>query len=94
MSHLNQKTWNVATRLLQIAGVMTLMAAGGAQAAAPGIKAATLSTNASTFNLNAAANYTSQPDGLQIYSWGYGCTANTAQTFAPFQPADPGHETQ
>jgi FtsP/CotA-like multicopper oxidase with cupredoxin domain len=89
MSHSNQKTWNVATRLLQVAGVMTLVAAGAAQAAAPGIKAATLTTNTSTFNLNAAANLISQPDGQQIYSWGYGCTAGTGQSFAPFTPAEP-----
>ncbi len=28
-----------------------------------------------TFSLQAKADYTSQPDGAQIYTWGYGCSA-------------------
>jgi FtsP/CotA-like multicopper oxidase with cupredoxin domain len=75
MSQSNRKIWIAASRLLRVAGVMSLIA-GGAQAAAPGIKA-----TGGSFLLNAAANYISQPDGLQIYSWGYGCS--TLPTFAP-----------
>src|SRR5437660_1317216 len=37
-----------------------------AQAAAPGI-------TGPTFNLTAQPAYLSQPDGLSVYSWGYGC---------------------
>src|SRR5689334_17576191 len=60
-----------------------LGAATGADAAAPGITAATLSGSSSTFNLTAAPNYITQPDGMSIYTWGYGCTANSAASFAP-----------
>ena len=38
-----------------------------AQAAAPGI-------TGTTFNLNAADSTISQPDGMNVYSWGYGCS--------------------
>ncbi len=36
-----------------------------------------------TFALQAKADYTSQPDGAQIYTWGYGCngTANTVKSY-------------
>jgi FtsP/CotA-like multicopper oxidase with cupredoxin domain len=60
-----------------------LVAAPPVEAAAPGITAATLSGSTSTFNLSAAPSYTTQPDGMSIYSWGYGCTANSAASFAP-----------
>lgn len=38
-----------------------------AKAEVPGI-------TGSNFNLTASADYSSQPDGAMIYSWGYGCT--------------------
>jgi FtsP/CotA-like multicopper oxidase with cupredoxin domain len=47
-------------------------------AAAPGI-------TGPAFKLDAAANYISQPDGMQVYSWGYGCTVAPAG-YAPFTP--------
>jgi hypothetical protein len=50
-----------------------------AHAAAPGIKGA-------TFNLNAGEMYSSQPDGEQVYSWGYGCTGASPSP-ASFSPA-------
>ncbi|MDP9044649.1 MAG: multicopper oxidase domain-containing protein [Pseudomonadota bacterium] len=47
---------------------------GEAQAAVPGI-VGTSTTPA--FALTAAPGYNSQPDGAQIYVWGYGCTAGS-----------------
>ena len=47
-----------------------------AGAAAPGI-------SGTSFALVANAGYTSQPDGAQIYTWGYGCPAGSTHTFAP-----------
>lgn len=47
-----------------------------ANAAAPGI-------TGTSFHLVASAGYTTQPDGAQIYTWGYGCAAGTAPTYAP-----------
>jgi FtsP/CotA-like multicopper oxidase with cupredoxin domain len=43
--------------------------AGAAQAAAPGI-------TGPTFSLSAAAAYITQPDGVSLYAWGYGCQGN------------------
>jgi FtsP/CotA-like multicopper oxidase with cupredoxin domain len=48
-----------------------------AQAAAPGI-------TGPSFDLVAAPGYISQPDGMSIYSWGYGC--NTAPAGSRFVP--------
>jgi len=47
-----------------------------AYAASPGI-------TGTTFNLTARPAYLNQPDGAAIYSWGYGCAAGFAPTFAP-----------
>src|SRR6266436_5566516 len=56
--------------VLQLLGVSVLtcasLFAATAQAAAPGI-------TGTSFELNAAAGFTSQPDGNSIYTWGYGC---------------------
>jgi len=54
------------------------MLTAAAQAAAPGI-------SGNTFNLTAQPAYLTQPDGLSVYSWGYGCTA--APAFVPAFPA-------
>ena len=49
-----------------------------ARAAVPGI-------TGPSFNLVASADFTSQPDGASIYSWGYGCDRTQAPpSFAPF----------
>ncbi len=69
-------------RLHGAAITLTLLLAGTAQAAAPGITQATASASTSRFNLTAQAAYISQPDGMSLYSWGYGCAAGT-QTFVP-----------
>src|ERR1700686_3747746 len=62
-----------------------LLATAPALAAAPGITSNT--PTAGSFTLTAQAAYLNQPDGNQVYSWGYGC-------FAPpptpaFKPALP-----
>jgi FtsP/CotA-like multicopper oxidase with cupredoxin domain len=73
-------------RLLPLATAAALSYAGLAQAAAPGISSTT--GTAATFNLDAAPAYINQPDGNQVYSWGYGCTASTTVTPNPtFVPA-------
>jgi FtsP/CotA-like multicopper oxidase with cupredoxin domain len=59
---------------LMVAVAMLLTAT--AHAAAPGI-------SGSSFNLTAAAAYITQPDGQMVYSWGYGCTSSTGNTFVP-----------
>src|ERR1700730_2553474 len=58
-------------------------AAGIASAAVPGI-------TGTTFNLQANQGYNTQPDGVQIYSWGYGCGANFTPTFSPASFATAG----
>jgi FtsP/CotA-like multicopper oxidase with cupredoxin domain len=64
-----------AARLLAVA-VAFVWVPGPGQAATPGI-------TGTTFALVANAGYTTQPDGAQIYTWGYGCMAGTAVSFAP-----------
>src|ERR1700686_5873977 len=51
-------------------------AAGTAYAAVPGI-------TGTSFALQANQGLSSQPDGVQIYSWGYGCASAFTPTFAP-----------
>src|SRR5207302_1610255 len=66
-------------RLIYVATTAAaLMFAAATHAAAPGI-------TGPTFNLVAGDGYINQPDGNQLYSWGYGC--NTAPAgFAPTMP--------
>jgi hypothetical protein len=54
--------------------------AGAASAAVPGVQGTGTS---GTFNLVAGPGYSSQPDGVQVYSWGYGCAAGTSPQFLP-----------
>jgi FtsP/CotA-like multicopper oxidase with cupredoxin domain len=73
-------------RLLPLATAAALSWAGLAEGAAPGISSTTGAP--ATFNLDAAPAYLNQPDGNQVYSWGYGCTASTTVTPNPsFVPA-------
>jgi FtsP/CotA-like multicopper oxidase with cupredoxin domain len=53
--------------LLLLLPLLALLCLPQAQAAAPGI-------TGTTFNLNAADSPISQPDGMNVYSWGYGCS--------------------
>src|ERR1700681_2813262 len=86
MSHSNIKNCGgpprgVLAKLL--AGTALACAAGAASAAVPGI-------TGTTFNLQANQGYNTQPDGVQIYSWGYGCAANFSPTFSPASFATAG----
>ncbi len=77
---LNQMTpTNRLLSLLATAGALLL--AGPARAAAPGITSNT--GTAGSFTLTAQDAYLNQPDGNQVYSWGYGCTANSTPAFKP-----------
>ena len=53
-----------------VAAVASLLAVA-AHAAVPGI-------TGQPFNLTAGAQYISQPDGVNLYSWGYGCSGPSA----------------
>jgi len=64
--------------LCLLAAAAALTWAAGAQAAAPGI-------TGPTFNLEATDGYINQPDGNQVYVWGYGCSA-APTGFAPTMP--------
>jgi FtsP/CotA-like multicopper oxidase with cupredoxin domain len=83
MSLANTKNWCAVSRFLSVVAVALLFAAS-AHAAAPGIKG-------TSFNLNAGEAWSSQPDGVLVYSWGYGCTGGTpgSATFAPAAVALP-----
>ncbi len=58
-----------------IVAVAMLLFTAPVHAAAPGI-------TGPTFNLVASESYISQPDGMAIYSWGYGCKS-APSGFAP-----------
>src|SRR5205823_5900483 len=63
-------------RLLPLAcAALGALMSAAAQAAAPGI-------TGPTFNLTAQTAYLTQPDGLSVYSWGYGCNG-APSGFAP-----------
>ena len=80
MNHMNVKTRSFIARLVMVTVAMASLLAGKAQAAVPGI---TSTGTAGAFNLVAGQGYISQPDGSNIYSWGYGCAAGTAPAFVP-----------
>src|SRR5438445_10787853 len=70
-------------RLLPLScAALAVLLSAAAQAAAPGI-------TGTTFNLTAAPAYISQPDGLSVYSWGYGCTTASAAFVPPMPNATP-----
>ena len=78
MNLANTKNWCAVSRFLSVVAVALLLAAS-THAAAPGIKG-------TSFNLNAGEAWSSQPDGVLVYSWGYGCTGGTPAP-ASFAPA-------
>jgi len=81
----NMKKAIVKTQMLLAAMVaVAILFTISAQAAAPGISGGTGAT--ATFSLVASPSYLNQPDGQAIYSWGYGCTSSTGQTFVPDMP--------
>jgi FtsP/CotA-like multicopper oxidase with cupredoxin domain len=70
-------------RLFPLATAAALMWAAAAQAAAPGITG-TSAANSASFALTATDAFINQPDGNQVYSWGYGCTVQPpAAAFVP-----------
>jgi len=72
-------------RLLPLAAAAALMWAAAAHAAAPGISGTSApgTASAATFNLTAQDAFINQPDGNQVYSWGYGCAAGSNPDFVP-----------
>jgi len=72
--------------LTMMAGALALLLTAPARAAAPGITAASLAGSTSTFNLTAQEAFINQPDGNQVYSWGYGCAAGSTVSFSPTLP--------
>ena len=70
-------------RLLSLTTMMaaSLLSVAPARAAAPGITGGT----AVTFNLTAQPASLNQPDGNQVYAWGYGCNG-APSGFAPAMP--------
>jgi FtsP/CotA-like multicopper oxidase with cupredoxin domain len=68
-------TKSISIVRLLLAPMPAMFLAAAAQAAAPGI-------TGPTFNLTAQPAYLNQPDGNQVYSWGYGCNGTPAG-FAP-----------
>src|SRR5438445_58663 len=87
MNHLYSRNWWAVSRFLSVVvAAIALLFATSARAAAPGITVAA----GGTFNLNAGAGYSSQPDGVAIYSWGYGCVSDSA-TYLPADFQGIGH---
>ena len=71
-----KKVISISKLLPVVMMALALLFTGTAHAAAPGI-------TGPTFSLTAQAAYLNQPDGAQVYSWGYGCTTGTGLVFAP-----------
>src|SRR5882762_10477813 len=81
MSHSNITYCGGSARRVLVALAALACMAGTASAATPGIIANT--GGAGTFNLVASQGFSSQPDGAQVYSWGYGCVATSTATYRP-----------
>ena len=84
MSHSNIMYRGGSARRVLVALAALACVAGSASAATPGITAS--AGGGSTFNLVANQGYSSQPDGAQIYSWGYGCAGAATYTPPAFAP--------
>src|SRR5467141_4706578 len=76
-----KKAISISKLLPVVMTALALLFTGTAHAAAPGI-------TGPTFNLTAQSAYLNQPDGAQVYSWGYGC-ASAPTGFAPAAIATP-----
>jgi FtsP/CotA-like multicopper oxidase with cupredoxin domain len=72
-------------RLLSLAAVAALTWTAAAQAAAPGISGTSTAgtATAASFALTATQAFINQPDGNQVYSWGYGCSVGSSPAFVP-----------
>ncbi len=71
-------------RLLPLLTMAGVLLPGLARAAAPGITST--SGAAGSFSLTAQDASLNQPDGNQVYAWGYGCVAGSTPAFAPALP--------
>ncbi|GAB3626133.1 copper oxidase [Pandoraea terrae] len=79
MSQINHNKW-IATVARFAAVILVALICVPARAAAPGITGGATNPR---FDLSAEANRITQPDGMSLYAWGYGC--HTAP--AGFSPA-------
>jgi FtsP/CotA-like multicopper oxidase with cupredoxin domain len=88
MNLLNLKKRIVAIPLRGfVIAAMALLLVATAQAATPGIGANVPQIGSSqTFNLVAAPAELTQPDGVSIYSWGYGCASTVPGTTTAYTP--------
>ena len=82
MSKSSSQTWRARLCAATVIAVGAL-AGQAAVAAVPGI-------TGTSFSIDASESYTSQPDGTQLYSWGYGCASGYAPTFLPSNWVSPG----
>src|SRR2546429_8179871 len=89
---ITRKATTMNRMLPLLAAAAGSLLAAAAQAAAPGI-------SGNTITLTASPAYLTQPDGLSVYSWGYGCTGGApagrpslvpATTPPPLSPPKPG----
>src|SRR5437879_13316334 len=81
---ITRKATTMNRMLSLLAAAAGSLLAAAAQAAAPGI-------SGNTITLSASPAYLTQPDGLSVYSWGYGCTGGP---LAPGQSLVPGQTTK
>src|SRR5438105_3172656 len=77
---ITRKATTMNRMLPLLAAAAGSLLAVAAQAAAPGI-------SGNTITLTASPAYLTQPDGLSVYSWGYGCTGGALASGQSFVPA-------
>src|SRR5437879_13257966 len=77
---ITRKATTMNRMLPLLAAAAGSLLAAAAQAAAPGI-------SGNTITLSASPAYLTQPDGLSVYSWGYGCTGGALAAGPSFVPA-------
>src|SRR5947208_15816876 len=77
---ITRKATTMNRMLSLLAAAAGSLLAAAAQAAAPGI-------SGNTITLSASPAYLTQPDGLSVYSWGYGCTGGALAAGQSFVPA-------
>src|SRR2546429_7000145 len=77
---ITRKATTMNRMLPLLAAAAGSLLAAAAQAAAPGI-------SGNTITLSASPAYLTQPDGLSVYSWGYGCTGGALAAGQSFVPA-------
>jgi FtsP/CotA-like multicopper oxidase with cupredoxin domain len=82
VTHSNSIRSLVARSFTSLALVAGVLATGSAQASVPGITGGASTATTVSFNLSAYSGLTSQPDGTQIYTWGYGCGVGSSSTAA------------